>query len=166
LKLIPKQILSEYYCYYSDRTVDDLKTEIQQLFDKTSGWNFSINLKGTFTAENEFKAMPKWQLVQIRGGESNEIASITGKIFQNEFHQTEVDFKVSPNSIIPILFFIFPVIGILALTHQKIGGDKNDAIIVGICFTFLVPTLMLILGYQAKKGLKERFVDTFGLREL
>jgi hypothetical protein len=138
---------------------------MQQLFDKTKGWNFSVNLKGSFTTGNEFEITPKWQLIHIRGGGQSEIASIKGEIFQNEFKQTKVDFKVRPNSIIPVFFILLPVIGIFMLIGGKAKGNENTVMLIALCLTFLGPILLLVLGHQAKKGLKDRFVDTFGLRE-
>jgi len=65
VKLLPKQIWKEEFYYYSNKSVAGLNSDIQQLFDKTKGWNFSVNLTGEFTSEFEFKITPKWQFAFI-----------------------------------------------------------------------------------------------------
>ena len=163
MKFLPKQILEEEFQYYSDKSVEGLKTEIQQLFDKTKGWNFSVNLTGEFTSEYEFKMTPKWQFAVIKNFE-RQVAYLNGKILVDESKRTRVNFSVRPNSILLIFFFLFPMFGIYILTTDKIEGDIVEARIAGLVFTFLVPALMLVFGHFAKQGIKNRFIKTFELR--
>ncbi|PAC26502.1 hypothetical protein BWI92_25650 [Flectobacillus sp. BAB-3569] len=162
MRLLPKQIWKEEFQYYSDKSVDGLKSEIQQLFDKTNGWNFSVNLTGEFISEYEFKMTPKWQFAVIKSFE-REVSYLNGQIFSDEFKRTRVTFTVRPNSILLIFFFVFPLFGIFALTTDNINGDINETRIVGAVFTFAVPALMLLFGHFAKQGIKNRFVKTFDL---
>jgi hypothetical protein len=163
VKILPKQIWKEEFDYVSDKSVDSLKSDIQQLFDQTKGWNFPVNLTGEFISDNEFKMTPKWQLVVIRNFE-REISYLNGKIFQDEFKRTRVIFTVRPNSIFPIFFFLFPLFGLFALTNNNAGQQRSRILVVGVIFTFVVPIVMLVFGYFAKKGIKDRFITTFNLK--
>ncbi len=93
-----------------------------------------------------------------------EISYLNGQIFPDEFQRTRVTFTVRPNSILLIFFFLFPTIGIFALTTENINGDKNEVRIVGFVFTIVVPLLMLLVGHFAKQGIKNRFIKTFDLK--
>jgi hypothetical protein len=165
VKFLPKQIWKEEFNYYSDKSVDGLKTDIQQLFDKTKGWNFSVNLTGEFTSEFEFKMTPKWQFAIIKNFE-REVSYLNGQIHSDELKRTLVTFTVRPNSILLIFFFLFPMFGIFVLTTDNIKGDIEDARIGGLVFTFVVPALMLVFGHFAKQGIKNRFIQTFDLKPI
>jgi hypothetical protein len=163
VKLLPKYIWKEEFQYYSDKSVDGLRAEIQRLFDKTKGWDFSINLTGEFTSDYEFTITPKWQFAIIRNYE-RQVSYLFGRIFSDEFKRTQVNFTVRPNSIVLIFFFLFPLFGIVALTSDNIKGDANEVMIVGLVFTFVVPATMMLFGYLAKKAIKNRFIKTFDLK--
>jgi len=163
VRILPKQIWKEEFNYYSDKSVDGLKGEIQQLFDKTNGWNFSVNLTGKFISENEFKMTPKWQFAVIKSFE-RKVSYLNGHIYSDELNRTRVTFTVRPNSILLIFFFLFPLFEIFALTTDNIKGDVNETRILGAIFTFVVPALMLLFGHLAKQGIKNRFIKTFDLR--
>jgi len=164
MRLLPKPISKEEFDYVSDKSVDSLKSDIQQLFEKSKGWNFSINLTGEFTSDSEFKMIPKWQMAYIRGGES-KIAYLNGQIFEDEHKRTRVKFTVRPNSMYPLFFFAFPLFMLLIL----INSDKGNNDIVNIVGTSLmafvvIPGTMLLFGHFAKQGLKDRFIKTFNLK--
>lgn len=165
MKFLPKQIWKEEFNYYSEKSVDGLKTDIQQLFDKTKGWNFSVNLTGEFTSEFEFKMTPKWQFAIIKSFE-RKVSYLNGQIHSDELKRTLVTFTVRPNSILLIFFFLFPMFGIFALTTDNIKGDIQDARIVGLIFTFVIPALMLVFGHLAKQGIKNRFIKIFNLKPI
>ena len=164
MRLLPKPISTEEFDYVSGKSVDSLKSDIRQLFDKTKGWNFSVNLTGEFTSDSEFKMIPKWQFSRIKGGESKE-AYLNGCIFEDENKRTRVKFTVRPNSMYPLFFFIFPLFGLLALTSED-TRNKDVVDIVGlILMVFVVfPGIMLLFGHFAKKGIKDRFIKTFNLK--
>lgn len=142
-----------------------MRSEIQQLFDKTKGWNFSVNLTGEFVSDYEFKMTPKWQFAVIRSFE-REVSYLNGQIFPDELKRTRVTFTVRPNSILLIFFFLFPVFGLFALTTNNLKGEIDEARIIGLVFTLGVPALMLLFGHFAKQELKNRFVKTFDLRPI
>lgn len=165
MKLLPKQIWKEEFNYYSEKSVEGLKTEIQHLFDNTKTWDFSVNLTGKFTSDFEFKMTPKWQSVIIKNYE-REAAYLNGKIFADEYNKTCVTFNVRPNSIVLFFIFIFPIFGIAALTSDNFNGDVVVSSIAGVVFTFVVPVIMLVFGYFAKQGIKNNFIKTFGLKTI
>lgn len=164
MQLLPKQIWKEEFTYYSDKPVDVLKADIQQLFDKSRGWDFSVNLTGEFTSEFEFKMTPKWQLAIIKNFE-REVSYLNGQLFADELKRTRVTFTVRPNSVFLIFFFLFPILGIFSLTTVTTGG-LDESGIVGLIFTFAVPAVMLLFGHFAKQGIKNRFVKTFDLKPI
>ena len=163
VRLLPKQILTEEFCYYSDKSIDELKTDIQNLFDKTKGWNFSVNLTGKFISEFEFKMTPKWQLITISNFE-RDISYLNGQLFSDKLKRTRVVFTVRPNSIFLIFFLIFPIIGTYIFINENTNGDNIDIKIAGLVFTLIVPAITLIIAHFAKQGIKNRFVETFDLK--
>ena len=165
MKLLPKQIRKEEFQYYSDKSVDDIKKDLHQLFEKTKGWNFSVNLTGEFTSDNEFNMTPKWQFVHIKGGETS-VSYLHGKIFSDELKRTRITFSVKPNMIIVLFLFLFPIFGIFLLTTSNFKGDVTEGRIAGLVFTLVVPALMLAFGHHAKQGIKNRFIKTFDLKPL
>lgn len=164
MRLLPKQLWKEEFRYYSEKSVDGLKSDIQHLFEKSKDWNFSINLTGEFITEYEFKMTPNWQFVDIQNFE-RKVSYLKGQLFQDELKRTCVTFTVRPNSIFLIFFFLFPVFGILALTNINTNGDTYN-IIAGLVFTLGLPVLMLIVGHYTKQALKNRFIKTFNLKPI
>jgi hypothetical protein len=128
MHLLPKQIRKEEYHYYSDKSVEDLKTDIQQLFKEMEGWSSSANLTGEFVSEYEFVMTPKWQLA-TRAFE-RETPYLDGQIFRNDLDITQVAFTVRPNSIFVIFFFAFPLFGFFALMSDNVKGDKTETVII------------------------------------
>lgn len=165
MRLLPKQIWKEEFQYYSYKSVDDLKFEIQQLFDQSEGCDPSVNLTGKFISEYEFKMTPKWQFAIIQSFE-REISFLKGRIFNDELRRTQVTFTVRPNSIFLIFFLLFPAIGVFALRSGDIEGDIDKIRFIGFIFIFIVPALMLLFGHLAKQGIKNRFIATFNLKPL
>jgi hypothetical protein len=62
MKLFPKELIPEFIEYTSDLPVDNIRDEIETLFVKTKGFNFSTNLTGKFIDRYEFKVTAKWQI--------------------------------------------------------------------------------------------------------
>lgn len=165
MRILPKQIWKEEFNYYSDKSVDELKADIQQLLNKTRGWDFSVNLVGEFTSEFEFEMTPKWQFVMISNYERN-VSYLNGQIYSDELKRTRVTFSVRPNSISLIFSFLFPIFGILFLTTINTRSDIEKNIIISLVFIFVVPAFMLSFGYFAKQQIKNRFVKTFSLKPI
>ncbi len=163
MRLLSKYIWKEELNYFSEKSVENFKKDIQQLFDNKKGRFSSVNLTGEFISEFEFKMTPKWQLVNIKNFET-EISYLKGKIFSDENKKTTITFTVRPNSIFLIFFFLFPILGFLALTTRNLSGDINETRITGLLLTFAAPAIMLLFGHFAKQGIKERFIKTFNLK--
>lgn len=165
MRILPKQLRKEEYHYYSDQSVEELRSEIQQLFDKTKQSNSYVNLTGVFVSEYEFQMVPKRQPVTIKNFE-RDMSYLNGQIFIDALKRTQITFSVRPNSIFAIFFFVFMVVGILALTLNNIKGEISEVKILGFVFTFLVPVMMLLFGYFTKKAIKSAFVKAFDLKSL
>jgi len=165
VRLLPKQIWKEEFNYYSDKSVEGLKKDIKQLFEGKKLKNYSVNLTGEFTSEFEFKMTPKWQLVNIKNFE-RELSYLNGNIFADEFKRTRVIFTVRPNSIFMIFFFGFPFFGLIGLTDGNLNSEFDETRIIGLVFTFAVPTLMLLFGHLAKQGIKNNFINALNLKPI
>lgn len=150
------------YTFYSDKSIEALKSEIQEIFDKKSRRSKYINLKGEFTSSYTFKASPEWQLIYIRNFE-RDVAYINGEIIQDEQLKTSVKFTARPNFIFPLFFFSFSLPGINLFTTSNRINDK-DSFQIGLFFIFIAPIVMLFLGLLARNKIKNRFVNTFSLR--
>jgi hypothetical protein len=163
--LFPKQIRTESFSYCADKSLDDLKSDIQKLLKESKEWDFYVNLTGQFIGDYAFEMTPKWQFAIIRGLES-KISYLNGILYTDESGRTRVDFDVRPNSAITIFFFVFPMIGLWALANANTSDKNNDALLVGLGFTFIVPIVMVVFGHFAKQGIKEDFIKTFDLKPL
>jgi hypothetical protein len=100
------------------------------------------------------KMTPKWQLADFRNGSST--AYLNGEIITHE-NQTLVRFTVRPNYTFTILFFLGPLC--------LITTDRNSLLGEGTFF-IVVPVVMYFAGVISKRTLKNRFVQTFKLKEL
>lgn len=166
MELLPKQLRKEEFEYYSDKSVKAFRIEMEQLFEKTYGLNFSINLVGEFVSEDEFKITPKWQFIIIRHFE-RDAAYLNGKIISQGKNSTLVKFSVRPNSIFVIFFFVFPVISV-ALLISYFNGDsgKTDMLVVIAVFGIVTPLVSMLIARSVKNGIKQTFVTTFNLQPI
>ena len=136
---------------------------MQQLFDKTKNWDFSVNLTGSFLSDYKFQIIPKWQLIRFSGAHK-EVASLDGTLAAAGVQRTKVSFNVKANLIFTLFFIISPLFGCVALFGTTVKGKETDTIIAGLAFTFVVPAFMLVSAHFAKKGIKNRFVHFFDLK--
>jgi hypothetical protein len=162
VKLIPKQLWKEDFLYSSDQTIDELKTDIENVLSK-KWWQMDINLTGSFFAPYAFRMTPKWQLAVFSNGGST--AYLNGEMITHE-NQTLVRFTVRPNSTFTLFFFIAPLLMIIVMINSgKILTDQNGLVAEGI-FLVGVPVIMYFACVISKSALKNRFVQTFKLKEL
>lgn len=161
MHIIPEALITSSYAYRSDKPLEELKAEIRQLLNDTKDWTNSVNLCGSFTAEFEFEMTPRWQFAIIRSFEQ-KISYLDGKLLPDENGKACVVFSVRPNSIFSIFFFVFPLLGVLALMNS----NQPNKVEIATLFIGIFPGLMLLVGYFGKKGLKDTFVDYFSLREM
>jgi hypothetical protein len=164
-KLLPKKIWKEEFQYYSEKSIEELKNQIQELFSVSQDKIGGVNLTGAFTSEFEFEMTPIWQLIRIRNFERSE-SYLKGRIFSDELNRTCVTFTVRPNSIFLMFTFLFPLFGLAVLTSDNVKSDKNDLKIVGFVFTLLVPAIMLVSAHLANRRIKKTFVETFNLKPI
>ena len=161
MKLIPKQLWKEDYLYSSDQTMDELKEDIENVFNK-KWWQMGINLTGSFFAMYAFQMTPKWQLADFRNGSS--IAYLNGEIITHE-NRTLVRFTVRPNYTFTTLFFLAPLLMIILFITGKVQTDRNSLLGEGTFF-IVFPAVMYFACIISKSSLKNRFVQTFKLKEL
>lgn len=152
-------IWKEKCCYYTEQSPEEIKTSIKRLIERNRGASYVVNLAGEFTSANEFTLTPKWQLAVIRNYE-RDLTYLKGKIYVDELHRTRVDFTVRPNSIFLIFMILFPFIGsIMLLATSKISNAPP----IGIFYAFIVPVVLISLGFFAKRAIKNRFIEAFKL---
>lgn len=161
MQLLPKQLLTEEFSYYAEKPLDDLRDDMQQLFEKTRGLNFSINLTGTFTGSYAFEVKPKYQFGYINGFK-RDAAYLAGKIALGENNHARVTILVRPNSMFIIVFFVSLVWGLyrLLFVHSYSASD----IIADVVFILVIPFVTAVWAHLAKAGIKNRFVKVFGLK--
>jgi hypothetical protein len=165
MSILPKQIWEEEFTYYSDKSIDEFRMDIQQLLHKSKEWDFSINLTGAFISEFEFEMTPKWQSSFIKNYERS-ISYLKGQIHTDAFKRTLVTFTVRPNYIVLIFSFLSAMFGIFALSPDNIKGDVENARIAQLVFIFVIPVLTLAFGYFVKQEIKNTFVKTFNLKSI
>jgi hypothetical protein len=162
VKIIPKQLWKEDFLYSSDQTMDELKTDMENVLSKSKWWQMGINLTGSFFAPYAFRMTPKWQLAVFSNGGST--AYLNGEIIAHE-NQTLVRFTVRPNSTFTIFFFLIPLCIIISFITAKAQTDRNGLLVGGACL-FVFPIAMYFACVISKSSLKDRFVETFKLKEL
>lgn len=162
MQLFPKQLLTEEFTYYSDKPVDDLRLDMQQVFEKTKGFNFFVNLAGEFTSSYAFEVKPKYQFGSIKGFKG-DAAYLVGKINQVDNNNVQVDVLVKPNSMFVIGFFVCLVWGLFRLLF--VHGQSTQDIIIDLVFVFVAPVVIVVVAHFAKAGIKNRFVKVFILKE-
>ena len=159
---ISNPLWKTHYVYYSDKPLESLRFDMEQLFENSKRIRVPVNLTGQFTAQYDFLITPKYQFVTIQNFEQ-EMSFIRGHISMNKSNKSEISFTVRPNSIFVILFFIFPVFGIIAFMSNMYKSKLANSEIVGFIFTIGVPLLMLIFGHFAKRQIRTAFIKALDL---
>jgi len=161
MQILPRQLLTEEFNYYAEKPVDDLRDDMQQLFEKTRGLNFYANFSGKFTSSYAFEVKPTYRPAYTSGFGKNTVY-LVGKISQGDNNHARVTILVRPNAMFIIVFFVSLVWGLYTLAFVRKNGTAD--IIINLVFILLVPFIMVVWAYFAKKGIKDRFVKVFGLR--
>lgn len=162
MKFIPRHLRSDNYSFHSQKSVADLKADLQTLFDN-KWYDFSINLTGDFTSDNEFQITKKISFVFSKSGSSGS-TKLKCKIHADK-EKTIVDVIVKPNPQLYVWTIVPPILA-LSILYSIIFHSTNDlpvAIIIIIINFFIVPIAALFFGQAAKTELKDTFVDTFKL---
>lgn len=165
MNLLPKLLWKEEYNYYSDRSVNELRNDIQLLFNETDSQAASVNLTGEFISDTEFRMTPKRQFLVIRNYE-HETSYLDGQILLNELDKTQVTFTVRPNSIFAIFFFLFPVLGLLSLLFVNKGQPDRQSQFISLVFIVIAPVMMLGQSYYFKQSIRNRFIKKFNLKPI
>lgn len=161
MKFISRHLISEKYTFYSQKPIAGFKAELQSLFDN-KWYDFSINLTGYFTSDNEFQITKKGSLSFSKSGSSGS-TKLKCKIY-TDIDKTAIDIIVKPNPQLYVWTIIPPLFALLML-YSVIFHPKNDIadVIIIIIVLSILPFLARFYGQTSKKELKNVFVDTFKL---
>ena len=161
MKFIPRHLISEKYTFYSQKPIAETKADLQSLFDN-KWYDFSINLTGEYTSNNEFEITKKVFVSFSKSGSSGS-AKLKCKIYADT-NRIVVDIIVKPNPQLYVWTIIPPLFAILML-YSIIRHSTNDLTIaiVIIIILFLLPFAARFYGQASKEELKKNFVDVFML---
>jgi hypothetical protein len=161
MKFIPRHLISEKYTFYSQKSVANLKAELQSLFDN-KWYDFSTNLTGDFTADNEFNVTKKVSLSFSKSGSSGS-TKLKCKIYPNA-DKAFIEIIVKPNPQLYVWTIIPPLLASWMLYSVMLhsANDLTAAIII-IAFLFIIPITVRFYGQALKTELKNTFVDAFKL---
>jgi len=159
MKILPRQFRPSEYQYYSDKSVDTVTKQLNNIFSKKT-FDLSVNFSGSFTNEREFVATRKYNF--LVSSIPFDFAIIYGKISLADNNKTHIDMTVIQNKTITFLFVLSILIGLLCLTASIIRPNKPnwlEVLICGLVFTFIVPFILSILGQLNKKLFIGSFAD-------
>jgi hypothetical protein len=160
VKLLSKLLFEEEFIFYTDQSVEALKSDVQSFLSKTT----SGNLKGDYFPDSKFAIKPRWQWAVINSFERAD-AVLKGQIFNDGFNQALVKFTVRPNSIFPILFFGFLSLGIFYLGSDILNYSSIDKLeFLRVISILTASLLILVYSRFVKKNLRDRFSGTFNLK--
>jgi hypothetical protein len=160
VKLLPKPLSKEMFTWYTNQSAEDLKSDIQYHLSKWTG----ANLEGKFFSDGNFTIKSRWQLAVLNSFE-RELAYLNGEILQHADNRTAIKCTVRPNSIFPILFFGFLLLGLCYLGNHILNDQSLSKVeIVRVIFLLIGSMLILVFSHVAKKSLSDRFAGTFNLK--
>ena len=164
MQLIPKELYSEEFNYYTDIPIDEFKAQLKMFLTKTWGLNFSVNLTGNFIEDNRFRITAKWEI-----GASPSLflksTRIVGNIIQNTDNRTRINLTVSPHSAFIPLFFMVYAFMIFLLVEIIQKNIEFKIWIIPALILIISPKIITILSKFSKDRLKNRFVAYFNLME-
>ncbi len=169
MKFLVKPLFKENFHYESEKPAEEFIDDLKLLFQKTEGWNFSINLTGEMTDENEFRITPKWQLSVIKApGLDRSVAKIRGCVFAGENGRAQILFNVTPHYVFPLITIVLMVIGAGGIISATVALAESSSAkhwdTLWVATGFLLFSLIILpWAYFGKKLLKDRFVRVFKL---
>ncbi len=144
--------------YFSTKSVEQLKADMQLLFEQNRGFNFSVNMAGSFTGSNQFTIKPKMQL-----GVKNGSTFIKGQFSADGSNGTIIKCSLIPNTTFSILFVVCILVGFL-LIGQVIKEHNHTLLWIGLPSTWLLaPAVVLGINHFTNEGLRQTFETTFDL---
>lgn len=153
--------MSDKYIFYSQKSIADIKTELQSLFDN-KWYDFSINLTGAFTSDNEFQITKKISLSFSKSG-SSASTKLKCKLYTDK-DKTVVEIIVKPNPQLYVWTIIPPLFALLMLNSVIFHSTNNLIVALSlITILFIFPFAARFYGQAAKNELKKTFVDAFKL---
>lgn len=155
--------LQKEYTYSSHRSYKDLRNQMEAVFKKSAGFDFSVNMVGKFINAEEFEIEPKYQLMIIKGPERSS-AYVSGKIVKQE-GKSEVIIKVRPNILFVLLIRIAPIVGAGLIINYMLDSSSKELLNLGLIFTFLVPVVAYVIACVLRNNLRNRVITKFNLEE-
>lgn len=152
----------ENYLYESDKPIDEFRSEIEALFQRTKGFNFDVNLIGAFDDDNTFHMTPKWSLAaSSQGMGDRDVSHLYGELYQKD-NKTLVRVAVRPNTGIVVATFLAPAIAIGVLLF---GSPNQQGMIIASILAVAAPAWLYFAGIRyPKKAIRNRFAKVFDLR--
>lgn len=164
MKFLPQYLKTEFYTYYSQKSVSELKSDLNALFEN-KWYDFSVNLSGEFINQNEFQVTKKISFVFSKNG-STASTKLKCKLYTDN-KSTLIDIAVKPS---PQLYVwtIIPALFALLILYSIILHSTNDLTvgIIIIAILFMLPFAARLYGQAAKNELKITFADTFKLTKV
>lgn len=163
MKFIPKHLTSDSHTFYTKKSVDDFKTELQMLFDK-KWYDFEINLTGQFISSNEFQITKKISASTTKYGHGS-FTKLTCKIFSDK-DDTIIDIIVKPSSQFYVLTILPPLFGLFMLYSMILHPTEDLSVgVVILVVLFIFPFAARFYGQAAKEELIKKFATTFKLNK-
>jgi hypothetical protein len=159
---LPEKLWKETFLYTSDKPIDELRSDIDALLQRTRGLHFDVNLTGSFSGPDTFELTPKWSLGNFQGFGDRDISHLYGELIQQN-NETLVRVTVRPNIGIIVAVFLVPaiLIPLLAFGSTDLQGRITLSIIA-----IVFPTWFYFIGIRyPKNAIRNRFARTFDLRK-
>lgn len=164
MKLIPKHLRSDIYKFSSEKSIAELKSDLNSLFD-AKWYDTSINLTGHFSSDNEFQISKKMMLAFFSSG-SGGYTKLKCKLYADT-DKTIVDIVVKPSIQAYVGTILPPLIGLDMLYSVVCYGSNEVIIAIIISLVLLIfPFGVFFFVQSAKNELKNTFAATFKLTKV
>ena len=163
MKTISFPLSSEKKCYYSNKSIIEIREQFATIFNQSQSYYNNINLTGYFIGEQHFKVYPLWTFIPIKYDEK-DAAYIEGHFLEAENQNTRIEFTIRPNEVFLFLFYIFICGSILPLLIFLIF--KIDLfLLISLSQLLIMPIILMGISYYVKNSLLQTFISTFDLYE-
>lgn len=157
---LSEKLWKETYLYVSDKPIDELRSDIDALLQRTRGWRFDVNLTGSFKGGNAFHLTPKRSFAVFSGTDQN-ISHLNGELFE-QGNKTLVRVTVRPNLVTVIGVILVPL---LVFASMFADSAKNNDRMIALATGILFPTFFYYIGIRyPKNAIRNRFARVFDLR--
>ena len=161
MKLIPRQLRTERFCYSSDRSVDQIISDLNKIFNDKQ--LFRQELVGIFEGERNFLVSFK---IPFMSKSSVHVRTRLQGYIRKENDLTVLDVLVKPNLMTYSFFYSFLLFGLLFLTSilRNTQHATAEKIIVSVTFAFILPIVVAFYGQAQKNDLKSKLIRTLKLK--